>query len=35
MPESELLEIKNKINRVFGIRFPEENLSEKWSYLKP
>lgn len=35
MPESELLEIKNKINRVFGLRFPEENLSDKWSYLKP
>jgi hypothetical protein len=35
MPESELLEIKNKINRVFGLRFPDENLSDKWSYLKP
>jgi len=33
MPESELLEIKNKINRVFGIRFPDESLSDKWNYL--
>jgi len=35
MPESKLIEIRNKINNVLGLRFPEENLSDKWSYLKP
>lgn len=33
MPESNLIEIRNKINKKLGFRFPDENLSEKWNYL--
>lgn len=33
MPESNLIEIRNKINKKLGFCFPDENLSEKWNYL--
>jgi hypothetical protein len=34
MPESNLVEIRNKINKKLGLSFPDDRLSEKWNYLK-
>jgi hypothetical protein len=33
MPESDLLEIKNKINNKLGMNFQDDSLHEKWKYL--
>ncbi len=34
MPEGNLVEIRNKINKKLGLSFPDDRLSEKWNYLK-